>query len=215
MLVFIDESGDPGLKIEKGASRFFIVAALIFKKTEEARKVEKKIIAYRKKKKISPKYEFKFNKTRKDYIVGFLKEINSSEFEIRYLVLDKRVLKESMIGSLRLGYAFYSHFLRLLLLDDLNLKHIRLVIDGTMKRELRKSFGVYLRKNRNSLFKIKLKVMNSKNDNLIQLVDVISGSIRRSYEKEKGDSKTYVSYIKDKITIVKRVNEDDLVPILK
>ena len=35
MLVFIDESGDTGLKIEKGSSRYFVIALVSFEENEE------------------------------------------------------------------------------------------------------------------------------------------------------------------------------------
>ena len=36
MLVFIDESGDTGRKLEKGSSKFFVVALVIFEDHDEA-----------------------------------------------------------------------------------------------------------------------------------------------------------------------------------
>ena len=36
MLVFIDESGDAGLKIKKGSSKFFTVSLVVFEDNEEA-----------------------------------------------------------------------------------------------------------------------------------------------------------------------------------
>ncbi len=36
MLVFIDESGDTGLKIDKGSSKYFVIALVIFEDHEEA-----------------------------------------------------------------------------------------------------------------------------------------------------------------------------------
>ena len=38
MLIFIDDSGDPGFKINKGASAFFVIACVIFKDELEAEK---------------------------------------------------------------------------------------------------------------------------------------------------------------------------------
>ena len=35
MQIFIDESGDPGFKIEEGSSRFFIVALVILMKKKK------------------------------------------------------------------------------------------------------------------------------------------------------------------------------------
>ncbi|MBI3313947.1 MAG: DUF3800 domain-containing protein [Candidatus Omnitrophica bacterium] len=36
MLVFIDESGDSGLKITEGSSRYFSIALVVFEDREEA-----------------------------------------------------------------------------------------------------------------------------------------------------------------------------------
>ncbi len=33
MLVFIDDSGDPGFKFEKGSSKYFVIALVIFKES--------------------------------------------------------------------------------------------------------------------------------------------------------------------------------------
>lgn len=38
MLVFIDDSGDPGFKTEKGSSKIFVIAMVIFKDNLEAEK---------------------------------------------------------------------------------------------------------------------------------------------------------------------------------
>ena len=38
MLVFIDDSGDPGFKIEKGSSTHFVIAMVCFDDTLEAEK---------------------------------------------------------------------------------------------------------------------------------------------------------------------------------
>ena len=43
MLVFIDESGDSGLKVEAGSSRFFTVALVVFEDYEEANACDKRI----------------------------------------------------------------------------------------------------------------------------------------------------------------------------
>jgi len=38
MLVFIDDSGDPGFKVEKGSSKIFVITMVIFKDNLEAEK---------------------------------------------------------------------------------------------------------------------------------------------------------------------------------
>ena len=48
MLVFIDESGDSGLKIEKGSSRYFTVSLVVFEDNDEALACDQRIKLVRK-----------------------------------------------------------------------------------------------------------------------------------------------------------------------
>src|SRR4051812_5830612 len=43
MLIFIDESGDSGLDITKGSSRFFTVSLVVFEDNEEAEACDRRI----------------------------------------------------------------------------------------------------------------------------------------------------------------------------
>ncbi|MFA5262006.1 MAG: DUF3800 domain-containing protein, partial [Candidatus Omnitrophota bacterium] len=43
MLVFIDESGDPGLKIETGSSRYFVISMVVFEDHKEAEACDRRI----------------------------------------------------------------------------------------------------------------------------------------------------------------------------
>jgi hypothetical protein len=65
-LVFIDDSGDPGFKLGKGSSDFFIISAVIFDDTLEAEKTALAIKTLRRELGFSDKVEFKFNKSNKN-----------------------------------------------------------------------------------------------------------------------------------------------------
>ena len=43
MLIFIDESGDPGMNLKNGASETFTIAFIIFKNKEDAVTTDRKI----------------------------------------------------------------------------------------------------------------------------------------------------------------------------
>jgi len=43
MLVFIDESGDPGLKLNSGSTDYFIVTLVAFEENEEALATDQRI----------------------------------------------------------------------------------------------------------------------------------------------------------------------------
>jgi hypothetical protein len=63
----------------------------------------------------------------------------------------------------------------------------------------KKSFLTYLRKQLNSEHKIIMKnckLVDSKSDELIQLSDMIAGTIRRSYDKSKSLKTAYKKIIK-------------------
>ena len=63
MLVFLDESGDPGMKLTGGSSDLFIVALVIFNDREEAQACDTRIDLLRRELKMCVGMEFKFHKT--------------------------------------------------------------------------------------------------------------------------------------------------------
>lgn len=200
MLIFIDESGDAGFKIDKGSSRFFVMALLIFDNELQAKQADKKIEKFKISLLKGVNFEFKFNKSSKELRRSFLYIIKDCKFRIRALILDKEKVRD-----INLQYSspdFYKHFIKELLLrnkDILNYAKVR--IDSYEDRPFKRSFTVYLRKNLKSYdFKIKdIKFLDSKKDNLIQMVDMIVGSIKRYYLKQKTDFNYYKPLIDSKI----------------
>src|SRR4051812_47628710 len=90
MLVFIDDSGDPGFKIDKGSSGIFVISLIVFKDYLEAEKTSLKIKELRRKLKVSDFYEFKFNKTNRKFKEEFFNQIKNCKFRVRAIVVDKR-----------------------------------------------------------------------------------------------------------------------------
>ncbi|HEY5298533.1 MAG TPA: DUF3800 domain-containing protein [Verrucomicrobiae bacterium] len=69
------------------------------------------------------------------------------------------------------------------------------VIDGSGSREFRRQLGSYLRRRTNdtkSNARVigKIKIQDSKRNNLLQLADMICGAVARSYTR-KDDAQTY------------------------
>jgi hypothetical protein len=60
MLVFIDDSGDPGFKLEKGSSSHFVIACVIFQDELEALKVKVALKELKRSLKYPENVEFKF-----------------------------------------------------------------------------------------------------------------------------------------------------------
>ena len=99
MLVFVDDSGDPGFKIDKGSSLVFVIACVVFDDELEAEKTAVVIKELRRKLKFPDSVEFKFNNSRKEVKELFLNTVNTYKFKIRCLVIVKnfRVAKTLFI----------------------------------------------------------------------------------------------------------------------
>jgi hypothetical protein len=218
MILFVDESGDPGLKLKRGSSKYLIIAGVIFREVEEIRKATREIERFRQKFQYSSTYEFKFNKTKKRTKIGFLKSVKDCNFEIRSVVLDKSILSSSFRKQIEKN--LYDICFKVLLEDSVkDEKEVKVRLDGSAGREFRKTVTVSLRRflneNKKGGIKLDLKVVDSKGDVIIQLADMVVGSIRRGYSKSKGDSNLYKGIIKEKIISEKTLKQSDLVSILE
>lgn len=197
MIIFIDESGDAGFKIAKGSSRNFVVVLIIFEDELDAEETALAIKKLRRNLKKSDNFEFKFNKMDKKTRLVFLDTVKKCKFKIRAIVIQKekiysRALRESKDK-------FYNFVMKEVLRNNNDtIKNARIRLDGLGERTFRRNLSVYLRKNLNDKNKsiIKdLKFRNSKNDVLIQLADMIAGTISKSYDVGKSDSKEYIKTI--------------------
>jgi hypothetical protein len=99
--------------------------------------------------------------------------------------------------------SFYNYAVKMVLKNNNEtIKNAKIRIDGLGERKFRKSLTVYLRKELNNDEKIVLKNLrfrDSNKDVLIQLADMIAGSIKRSYDEGKNDKDDYKKIINQKI----------------
>ena len=89
MLVFIDESGDCGLKIHAGSSRYFVVALVGFEDSDEAAAVDERISLLRKEQRVPDNFEFHFNKLKSGHRRTFLEVVARYNFFYFAVVTDK------------------------------------------------------------------------------------------------------------------------------
>lgn len=201
MLVFIDDSGDAGFKLEKGSSEFFVICAVVFDDNLEAEKTALAIKELRRKLGFSDNVEFKFNGSRKKVKELFLGAVAKYKFRIRVLVVDKKKIRSDELKNSK--DSFYSYFIKTLLKHNGGtILDACIKIDGSGDRVFRKSFMTYLRLQLNSKQQKVMKncrLVNSKSNVLIQLADMIAGAVRRSYDKTKTDNATYKDIIKKHI----------------
>lgn len=149
MLVFIDDSGDPGFKLEKGSSRFFVIAMIIFDDELEAEKTAIAIKELKRYLKFPDGVEFKFSKSSKNTRTKFLQTINLYKFKIRSLVIDKSLIRSR---ELRMNKdSFYGYAIKTALkYSDDSILEAKVRIDGSGDRVFRRSFLSYLRKQLNT-----------------------------------------------------------------
>ena len=190
MIIFIDESGDPGFKTKRGSSKYFVLSCLIFNDEKEIIEMNETIIQYRRAHKIPDKYEFKFNKLNKEDRCSFLRYVKNNKFTIAILVADKETVLSKSACALR--DLNYEYFLGLLLERVITTNgSYDLRIDGSMTKILKYIFKSRIRKYSRHQIKLNLHVLNSKNDLLIQLADMIAGCVA----KKLGNSNDRYVYI--------------------
>lgn len=195
-LVFIDDSGDPGFKLDRGSSSHFVIACVIFNDPLDAEETALAIKKFRRDLGWRPDREFKFNRTKKSLIEELLKAVSTGNFYVRAICIDK-----SMVYSHELMNkqdSFYNYAIKEVLSKSKNLDQASVKLDGHSGREYKKSAITYLRREVNSRSRKirKVKFVDSKTDNLIQLADLVAGSILRSTQVNKTDRNTYLGILK-------------------
>jgi hypothetical protein len=201
MLVFIDESGDSGFLLNKGSSKVFVIACILFRDELVAEQTALAIKLVRRKLKFSDNTEFKFSGSKQQTKVEFLTAVFPFDFQIRTLVVEKSKIRSSQLKTDK--KSFYSYFIKMVLKHSGNtIFDAKIKLDHSGDRIFRRNFTSYLRKQLNSnekkIFK-QFSLVDSKQNVLIQLADMIAGTIRRYHEKEKADAPIYWKLINKKI----------------
>ena len=199
MLVFIDDSGDPGFKFNNGSSSHFVIACIIFEDNLDAEETALKIKRYRRTLGWRDEHEFKFNKTSQKIRIGFLNEIKSCNFTIRAIVCDKTHIRSPEL--IRNKNKFYNYMIKQVLDKSTNIQNASLRMDGHGDRSYKKAANTYFRQqlNKNRNLVNKLKFVNSKNGSLIQLADMVAGSIYKTTQKDKTDKDLYKNILMPRI----------------
>lgn len=193
MLVFIDESGDPGLKIGSGSTDYFIVTLVAFEENEEALLTDQRIELLKHELGFPPHFEFHFTKVKGAYRIAFLSAVASYGFFYFGIVINKRKLTGE---GFKFKESFYKYACGLVFENAKPyLSNATVVIDGSGSREFRRQLGTYLRRRINDSKTDarvigKIKIQDSKRNNLLQLADMVCGAVARSYS-QKEDAKTY------------------------
>lgn len=193
MLIFIDESGDSGLKIEQGSSRYFTIGLVVFDDSDEAIACDQRIQLLKKEIGWSENSEFHFKRNSDKVRKVFLKAIAPYNFFYYGVVINKD--RNKLWGD---GFqnkeSFYKYTCGLVFENAKEkLINATVVIDESGNLDFKRQLGKYLRNKANRADRIikKVKMQRSESNNLLQLADYIASSINRSVQNKKKRSDDY------------------------
>lgn len=195
MIVFIDEAGDPGFKLQQGSSEYFVIALIIFDDFLEAEKCSVAIKELRRKLKLDDRFEFKFNKTNKKFRLKFFQTVRSYKFRVRTIVIDKNLIRSEKLRTNKESFYNYT-VMQVLKQSNKSIKNAKLKFDKRGERTLRNELRVYLSRrldNKNNKIFSDLKFVDSRQNTLIQLADMVAGAIFSGFS---GKEKDYLAILK-------------------
>lgn len=186
MLVFIDESGDPGLKFDQGSSEYFAVSLIVFEDTDEATACDQRIGLLRREIGWKTDSEFHFHRNPHRVREAFLKAVQPYSFFYYGIVINKSKLFGEGFKNKE---SFYKYACRLVFENAKEkLRDATVIIDRSGSTDFRNQLRTYLKRHVNDgqrrLIK-KVKMQNSAGNNLLQLADYVAGVINRSVQHKK------------------------------
>lgn len=205
-LVFIDDSGDPGFKAV--SSDNFVMAAALFIDPEVAESLMHEMDEFRESLGWKYNHEFKFTKNPKNVVIEMLNRAKNYDFKIYAVYIEKNDFREitPAMAPFFDREKLYNWTIKELL-RDIPLETAKITIDGRSTKQNRKDTATYLRREINSdnSKKLEFKFDDSVTTDLLQLADLVAGSINRSLQPNKTDSKDYISILKDKIVTIQKI----------
>lgn len=194
MLVFVDESGDTGRKLEKGSSRYFIISLILFVDRDEATACDHRISLLRRELGREEMFEFHFAHNSQNIRGKFLAAVAPYNFTYFSIVIDKdpKILWGDGFNDKE---SFYKYVCNLVFTSARSyIDSAVVVLDKSGSPIFRKRLKSYLAKNLKKDGKSvlqKLKQQDSAKNNLLQLADYISGIINRKVQNKKDWNEMY------------------------
>lgn len=189
MLVFVDESGDTGLKLDQGSSKYFTVCLVAFDDDEEARGCDQRIQLLKKELNLPPDAEFHFRQNSNRVRETFLQAVSPYSFFYYGIAISKDPTKLWGEGFKNKA-SFYKYVCGLVFENAKSrLSNATVVIDESSSEDFQQQLGSYLKKkiDRDKTTRIikKVKMQRSQSNNLLQLADYVVGVINRSVMNTK------------------------------
>jgi hypothetical protein len=201
VLVFVDESGDTGVSGKPGQSDYFVVTLVRFENDDEGARVDARIDQLREELRLHSRFEFHFHGTKPALRQRFLEAVLPFDWGFLAFVLNKRTLWSS---AFRAGDTLYQRTAKYVFENaSPYLDNAKVVIDKRGSDRFRKELSRYLKSSLNTALgqrpRIKkIKPAVSERNNLVQLADMVCGSIYRSMLVAKSDRLRYKGIIEGK-----------------
>lgn len=209
MYVYLDESGDTGLKFDRGSSRYFVVTLLLVQDLEPFHAALRQV---RSTLRFSTGEEFKFAKSSTAAREAFLTAINSLPFQVRALIVDKYSLLHSPTPK---DETFYNYFVQLALNHEA-VSEATLILDESFRgRRSQEGLRTYLRQMLNTQANApkldKILYRRSHTDALLQVSDMVCGAIYAAYARGTPQYRNIIrQHILEELTILP--SEDTTAP---
>lgn len=203
MLVFIDESGDAGFKLDRGSSAVFAVAMVMFPDRFAAQSAAQAIEAVRQD--WPGVREFKFSKSSRDLRDDFFGAVASENFRVRALVVEKEKIYSPHLRSHK--EAFYQFFVKSMLKFDngrLAEANAKVIIDGSGERTFRRDLQTHIKRHTPAGAIKSVAMKDSKSDPLVQLADMCVGAVARSFRTDRPDHNRWRAMLRSRLDDVWR-----------
>ncbi len=198
-----DESGDPGLDVPGGASRYFSLVLIEYDEEE----IRQLLRALRKQQKLPEHFEYHFaqgTSRRDDVRHRFMEAVASSTTTGVGVTVDKRALPQAMQKLGGPGILADQLCSLLLKLPDARLNNATVLIDGNKRGSKRlcqateKQFRQRVRTSTRTCYLKGVKAAESHRTDGVQVADMIVGAAQHSASKKKFD---YLVPLRHKIPI--------------
>lgn len=141
--------------------------------------------------------EFKFSKCHDNVRDAFCQTVAAFDFVIRAIVVEKQYIYSDVLRENK--ELFYNYFVRMMMQHDGDLlQEATVKIDESGDRRFKKELQTYLRRHLQKKIK-KVRMANSKNDNLIQLADMVAGAIHRSFRDDRRNASRWRDQLRYRI----------------
>lgn len=177
MLAFIDESGEQGLKLNAGSSRFFVVGVVTFEGHREADDCDRRIAALRTDLSLPTDYEFHFSHNSRRVKESFLAAVTAFGFSFHIVGLNKAGIFSAVMPHQGTLYQWATR----LAIESAgeHFSEATVILDKTGERRFRDELAAYLRKGINEGYRQRrirnVKSWPSHEHNLLQLADYAVG----------------------------------------